>query len=178
MSLIGSVLFKFKVRNSSKVKRVLEKYDIAIASIFSKNRLQKLLLKRTKDRFLPPGTNPRAQKDPKGKTWEKLSPNTKRKINRNRSQVLVETSALWKSIQVVKQRMQGSVLQSPTGGGFSIGIRPNDPANNYARLHQFGGFVGKSRIPVRRFLGISKEDTLAVDNGVKRLLKKHGIGVS
>jgi hypothetical protein len=177
MSLIT---FTGRVSGATKVKETLENYSAAIAGVFAKNRIENLLLKRTKERFGPPGSSSNAQTSPEGRPWAPLSENTSRHTNQNRSQKLVDSGTLRDSIDVVRKNMRDSALQSPTGGGFSIGITPNSPANAYARVHQFGGYSGRNylvHIPARRFLGISSKDVVAVDTSIARFLRSKGIGV-
>lgn len=175
--------FSFAVTGASKVKTILAGYLSGIQQIFAKDRLENLIVKRTKARFGPPGSHKNAQRTPAGKPWVELSPRTKRKYNRNRRQKLVDSKSLVRAIGVVRQNMEGSALQSPTGGGFSVGILPSasQRVQRKARILNFGGFAGRGgqvRIPGRRYLGIGNEDIKAVDLMVKRAMRKFNIGVS
>lgn len=175
--------FGFAVTGASKVKNVLAGYLTGIQQIFAKDRLEKLIVKRTKARFGTPGSHKNAQRDPSGKPWVDLSPRTKRRYNRNRRQKLVDAKDLVQAIAVVRQNMTGSALQSPTGGDFSVGIAPSasQRVQRKARILNFGGYAGRNRkvrIPGRRYLGVGDEDVKAVDLMVKRVMRKFQIGVS
>jgi len=171
-----TIRFLSKITGVSKVKQVFSRITTGVQSVLAKKRLEDLLLKRTLERFDPPGSRKYAQKAPPiGKPWAPLSPYTRRKKNVNRSQKLVDTGKLRSSIGIVKRNMEGSVLQSPTGGGFSIGIKPGSKASKYARIHQFGGYAGVNRkvyIPARRYLGIDKTDIVSVQRLVNNIMKK------
>lgn len=170
-----------KVTGTKALGRKLTAYTASFATIFGGNRLENLLLERTKERFEPKGSNPNAQRSPFGDYWLPLSPETNRKTNTNTSQLLVDSGQLRDAITIVRGNMRQAAIESPGGGGFTIGVLSSSSAADYAALHQFGGFAGKNNkvfIPARPFLGISKQDSIAVDNVMVRVLKGFGIGVS
>jgi len=174
---------QFAVTGASKVKKLLDNAGVAVNNILHRgqNRLEDFILKRTKARFGTPGSSPMAQKDPYGVAWPPLSPKTKRKRNKNRSQKLVDTGQLYKSIMVIKKNMSTAALTSPTGGGFSIGVNPTFSGNSvkYAWTHQKGAFNWQGRrIPKRRFLGIGPEDVKAVREEIRRTVIESGLDVT
>lgn len=178
----GAIRVSGGVRGASKLKAVLDTTGGAITALLARDRIQSLLLKRTTDRFKPKGGN-RAQTDPNGIPWAPVKRSTveRRRYNKNKHQGLVDSQSLVKAIAIVRSRMSGSALQSPTGGGFSIGIKPGSPANKYARTHQLGGYTGTNhdiRVKARRFLGIGAGDVAAVQGLIKRVMAKSGIQVT
>lgn len=169
-----------KVRGTSKVKRHLDTAIAATSYVLHQKRLEKLLLERTQGRFQKAGDSDKiAQRDPSGRPWKALSPETLRHPRASNERKLYRDAHLLNSIAVIRSNMRSSVLQSPTGGGFRIGIRPGSPAEEYARVHQFGASnTGRSRttrVPQRRFLGIGKLDVIAVDRFINRAFKDHGL---
>jgi phage gpG-like protein len=165
--------FSGKVRGTTKLKQKLQGYATAFGAIFAKGQLEKILLERTLGRFKT--TGPTAQKDPSGTPWAPLSKETKRSYRRD--QKLVDTGGLMNSIAIVRRKMSMSELQSPTGGGFSIGV-VGEEISKYARAHQFGAMAGKGyqvRIPQRRFLGIGAGDVELVDNRIAKILLRQGL---
>jgi phage gpG-like protein len=172
----------FAVTGASKVKKLLGNVNVAVRDLLhvGQDRLEKFMLERTQQRFAPPGANPSAQKDPQGRPWAPLSRKTKRKRNKNRTQKLVDTGQLYRSIMVVKKNMAPDVLASPTGGGFSIGVNPSSSYKSvkYAWTHQKGAYNWQGRrIPKRAFLGIGPEDVAAVREHIRRTVIKSGLQV-
>ena len=147
-----------RVRNASRVRRALDDYPTIVELGLARGRVERLLLRRTKERFNPLGSSKTAQRDPSGKKWVSLSPRTRGNPNR----ILYRSGTLQESIQVLDRRMSMAALSTPSGGGFRIGVNPNSPAAGYAGVHQNGGRAGGSRIPRRRFLGVSSADATAV----------------
>lgn len=168
-----NVVISGSVSGATKLHRRLGRVTVGVDNLLGKGRLEGFLLRRVKERFKPPGGKI-AQRDPSGNPWAKLKDGTKRRINLNRSQVLVESGKLRDAIQIVRSNLSSiSALASPTGAGFYIGIPLGHEVAKYARLHNNGGRTGKGvRIPRRRFLGISREDVKAVDNLLRREMRK------
>lgn len=160
-----------RVTGANRVAAILRSYRNAIGIVIAQGRVETLLLRRTKDRFAPAGTNARAQRDPSGRPWKELAPSTLLRRKGDPKRKLYQSGALLNSIDVVRRNMTATVLRSASGGGFSIGIRPGSQADKYARIHQFGGYAGrgnKVRIPARRYLGIGKADAVAVRRMMRR----------
>ncbi|MCK5307024.1 MAG: phage virion morphogenesis protein [Zetaproteobacteria bacterium] len=156
-----------KIRGSRRVKAHLARYAAAVPAILAQGRLEKMLLRRTKDRF-------RTKKAPDGKAWKDLKDITAAQKTTGKSKPLIRSGEMYKAIEVVRSTMGEASLRSPTGAGFTIGIVGE--AVTRARAHQFGarksGKGGRSRIPQRRFLGIGKEDVTAVNRLLRRLWNK------
>jgi hypothetical protein len=150
-----------------------------VTAILMEQRIEKLLLRRTLDRFLPRGSNKRAQRGPDGKPWAALSKVTlaRRKGNKKgANQALVATSSLMKSIAIVRSNMRSQfAMTSPTGAGFTLGAELIGGARypRYGRVMQYGGWTPQGkRIPARPFLGISDDDVRAVDQMMQRIMKR------
>jgi hypothetical protein len=172
-------LFILQVKGASKVKRMLDRAILGTSFVFNQKNLERLLVERTRGRFNEAGGGGRyqsvAQRDPSGKRWKDLSPETL-ETHPNSNRILYRTGALQKSIGVVRRRMSKAQLQSPTGGGFSIGVRGGNEIQTYARVQNFGS--DERNIPARRFLGIGPGDVDAVDNFIARNFAKSGLRVS
>lgn len=173
----GKILFSARVRNTSRVKSSLAGLSAATSVALSSGRLERLLLRRTLERFQTLGANRRAQKSPEGDTWARPTKHTmrKRKLSSDSNRALFDTGALMDSISVLRSELRSkAALASPTGAGFSIGVQAGSPAEKYARLHQFGGRTKYGRVPARRYLGISAEDVKAVEDMLLRIYRTQG----
>jgi len=136
---------------------------------FAQGRLEKLLVRRTKARFLPAGTHENAQKDPSGTPWKALSPTTIRSKGA-RKPILVRSGLLHRTIRVVRSNLRSKVaVSSPTGARALIGVPAGSPAAKYAGFHQFGGVQGNTYTPQRRFLGVGPKDAAAVQRLLDRI---------
>lgn len=167
------IRFSARWRNEVKVKGLLAQAATAAQLSLAQKRLEKLLLRRTRDRFASLGDNPRAQRDPTGKVWTELAASTLRD-HKNPNQILTKSGDLRLSVKVLGKRMAPGTLFSNTGGGFRIGVSPSSPAAVYAGIHQRGR---PGHTPQRRFLGISKEDVESVQGFIDRNFVKSGIPV-
>lgn len=169
---------QIKIRGVSRVRQLLNSLENGIFESIAKGRIEKLIVKRTKDRFAPLGQNPRAQKDPVGGTWKRLATATRRRTNTDRSQVLVETTALVNSITILQLGM-GKALGRATGANSRIGVSPTamgergKPVADYAIVHQ----NGLGPMPERRFLGVSQDDAKAVEAVIQRIMRRAETGV-
>ncbi len=169
---------QISIRGVSRVRQLLNSLENGIFESIAKGRIERLIVKRTKDRFSPLGQNPRAQKDPVGGTWKRLASATRRRKNPNRSQVLVETTALRESI-VILQLGMGRALGRATGANSRVGVSPTavgergKPVAEYAIVHQ----AGMGPIPQRRFLGVSQDDAKAVEAVIQRIMSRAELGV-
>ncbi len=169
---------RVSIRGVSRVRLLTTSLRGGVFASIAQGRIEKLIVKRTKDRFAPLGANPRAQKDPVGRTWRRLAENTRRRRNRDRSQVLVETNALRNSI-VILQKGMGKALGRPTGADSRVGISPSalgsrgEPVSRYGAVHQ----AGSARVPQRRFLGVSQDDAKAVEAVIQRIMARAERGV-
>jgi len=169
---------QIKVRGASRLRQLLNSLENGIFESIAKGRIERLIVKRTKDRFAPLGTNPRAQKDPVGRTWKRLATATRRRTNTDRSQVLVETTALVNSITILQLGM-GKALGRATGANSRIGVSPTamgergKPVAEYAIVHQ----TGLGPAPERRFLGVSTDDAKAVEAVIQRIMRRAETGV-
>lgn len=158
------------VTGATKVVNRLHTIRAAAAVALTGNGLQRLLLDRTKARFL-------RQVDPNNEKWKPLSPVTADdKASRGkRPEILQRSGVLYESLAIVKRNQTN--LASPTGAGFSIGVISSsrgeygkDPSI-YGRRHQFGEGVKQ-----RRFLGMGAADIKAVDGLLRReIVKKAGL---
>lgn len=173
----GTLTFSSSTSGASRIKALLIAAEGATALALSKDRLEKLLLRRIRERLLPRGTTPRSQKDNAGKDFAPNKPATiKRRTNKRTDQALYDTGELYRSITVVRSNLRASALATPSGAGFSIGIAPGSEANKYARTVNFGGYTpkGGARIPARRFMGVGKADASAVDAMIQRTFRSAG----
>lgn len=164
------------IRGASRVRLLTASLRGGVFASIAQGRIEKLIVKRTKDRFAPLGANPRAQKDPVGKTWRRLAEATRRKKNPDRTQVLVETASLRNAI-VILQTGMGKALGRATGAASRIGVNPSalngtTRVEEYAILHQ----AGSVRLPQRRFLGVSQEDAKAVEAVIQRIMARAETG--
>jgi hypothetical protein len=170
------ITFSVKVRNTSKLLAKLAAVKGGVHSILGQGKLEAFMLRRVQMRFAPRNGNAQAQRSPDGKPWKQLKERSRRKHNQNRSQVLVDSSALRNAIKVVRSNLRSeAALASPTGAGFYIGVDKGGEVGKYARIQNNGGWSGvlhKSHIPSRRFLGVSAADIKAVDSLIKRSLLK------
>lgn len=169
---------QIRIRGASRVRLLLSSLRGGVFESIARGRIEKLLVRRWKDRFAPLGGNPRAQKDPVGKVWRRLAQGTRRKRNLDRSQLLVETGALRNSIVVLQQGM-GKALGRATGAASRIGVNPTAigasgrPTQEYAAVHQ----GGTARTPQRSFLGVSRQDAKAVEGVIQRIMRRAELGV-
>lgn len=164
------------VRGASRVRLLTASLRGGVFSSIAQGRIERLIVKRTKDRFAPLGANPRAQKDPVGKTWKRLAEATNRRKNTDRSQVLVDTATLRNAI-VILQTGMGKALGRATGAASRVGINPSALSGGrrveeYAIVHQ----AGSARVPQRRFLGVSQEDAKAVEAVIQRIMARAETG--
>ncbi len=159
------------IRGVSKVRILLSSLSGGVAESIARGRIEKLMVRRWKDRFAPIGANPRAQIDPVSKVWARLGASSTRSTNKDRSQVLVETGALRNSIVVLQQGM-GKALGRGTGASSRVGVSPTaigergKSVQEYAALHQ----AGAKSLPQRRFLGVSQADAKAVEGVIQRIM--------
>lgn len=166
------------VRGASRVRLLVNSIQNGVFESIAKGRIEKLIVRRTKDRFAPLGANPRAQKDPVGRSWARLAASTRRRRNTDRSQVLVESTALVNSIVVLQQGM-GKALGRATGAASRVGISPTalgrngKTVENYGIVHQ----AGTASTPQRRFLGVSQDDARAVEAVIQRIMRRSETGV-
>lgn len=165
------------VSGASRVRLLTSSIRGGIFASIAQGRIERLIVKRTKDRFAPLGANPRAQKDPVGKLWRRLAEGTRRRTNPDRSQLLVETASLRNAI-VILQKGMGKALGRPTGGNSRVGVNPSalnggKRVEEYAIVHQ----AGTARIPQRRFLGVSRQDAKAVEAVIQRIMSRAETGV-
>lgn len=159
------------VTGAEKVVSRLRTIRASTAVVLHGKGIENLLLRRTKERFLK-------EVDPGGVAWKALAQSTiDDKIKRNKlMKKLQRTGLLYNSIAIIKRSQ--TTLASATGAGFSIGVVNSnngeygaDPGI-YGRVHQFG----TSRVPKRRFLGISAADVKSVDGILRReILLKSGL---
>lgn len=165
------------VRGASRVRLLLSSIQGGVFESIARGRIEKLIVRRTKDRFAPLGANPRAQKDPVGKTWARLAAGTRRRKNTDRTQVLVESMALVNSIVVLQQGM-GKALGRATGAESRVGISPTALGSRGERVEQYGIVhqAGNARTPQRRFLGVSDEDAKAVEGVIQRIMRRSETG--
>ena len=169
-----------KFTGTRRVAAVIKGYREAAAVVLTQGRIEAVLLRRTKERFDTAGSSARAQTGPSGKPWKELAPATLERREGDPKRKLYQTGALRNSVAVVRKSMGRSVLQSASGGGFTIGIKPGTVADDYARIHQFGGYSGRNgkvRIPARRYLGVSKEDAVSVRRMLRREYNKSLAGI-
>lgn len=164
------------VRGAQRVRLLTSSIRGGIFASIAQGRIEKLIVKRTKDRFAPLGANPRAQKDPVGTTWRRLAATTRRRKNSDRTQVLVETATLRNSI-VILQKGMGKALGRATGANSRVGVNPSAlqggrRVEEYAIAHQ----AGTARVPQRRFLGVSQEDAKAVEGVIQRIMSRSETG--
>ena len=166
------------VRGASQVRLRTSSIRGGVFAAIAQGRIERLIVKRTKDRFAPLGGNPRAQKDPVGKTWQRLATDTKRRVSTDRSNVLTESGSLRNAI-VILQKGMGGALGRATGANSRVGVNPTAvgarsiPVQRYAEAHQ----AGTARVPQRRFLGVSKEDAKAVEALIQRIMSRSETGV-
>lgn len=172
---------KKRVTQTTRLKKKLNALRTYPEELFGQKEIQNLLLSRTKQRFTKSGTYEHSQKDPSGRKWKSigdLAAKTRKK-NKDRNQVLQDEGKLKESIKIVRDRLRAAV-SSPTGAGFDIGVTSKNPrVQARALMHQKGGwtylFGAKDylyRIPQRKFLGISKQDTDAVEDLMLGMLKR------
>lgn len=164
-------------RPLSAVKSYLERLKGLPDVVYGQKRLEKLLVRRTKARFLPAGTHENAQKDPSGRPWVRLSRERVRAKDKKYGPgkpILVATNTLHDAIKIVRSNLHSKIaLGSASGAKANIGVYAASPAAKYAGIHQTGGVSGRgSIIPQRKFLGIGKADVRAVDRLLKRMMKE------
>lgn len=121
-----------------------------------------LLLRRTLDRF-------DKEVAPDGTPWAPLAPATlerRKRLGYENNPKLVRTQTLRNSIQLIKGDVTESVFTN-TGAGVRIGVQDPEVAA-YASVQN----NGNTRIPARRFLGVSALDVRAVDGFLRRRARK------
>ncbi len=154
------------------LRRKLDLIRRDVPKILSRERLGQFLLRRMRARFLE-------EKDPDGKPWKPLSPNSK-----EGAQLLVQTGNLFKSMDVMGADRGGYSLS--TGFGFRIGIKSRRYTERfsrggsrtvdtavYGRAHQ----LGNGHVPQRRFIGIGASDVRSVSELLRRELRRAVQGV-
>lgn len=175
--MAANSFIQVSITGASRVRLLTASLRGGVFSSIAQGRIEKLIVKRTKDRFAPLGANPRAQKDPVGKTWRRLAEATRRRKNPDRSQVLTETASLRNAI-VILQTGMGKALGRATGAASRVGVSPSalsggKRVEEYAIVHQ----TGTARFPQRRYLGVSKEDAKAVEAVIQRIMARAETGV-
>ena len=160
-------LLSIEVSGARKLRRYFTAIQFGKKDIFTKGKIEELIIKRTRMRFARGGTNELAQKDPDKRSWprprQKLRSRIKGKT-RDQRQILKDTGALRDSIKAIRGKLATGVA-SPTGAGVSIGS-----SLPYARWHQLG--EPELKIPRRRFLGIGNADIRAVDKLIVGIMRK------
>ncbi|RLA05770.1 MAG: hypothetical protein DRQ47_00325 [Gammaproteobacteria bacterium] len=171
-----NTLFEFSANmtGAQRVRSMIKTAINATGAILGDKVITKKILKMQQDRFATSGI--RAQKSPDGVPWAKLSDNTKRRRNPNRSQVLTDTDKLRKAIVVARDGLK-SALKAGTGHA-EVAVRHvqnrqigKDGSVNVRYTDEYGshlqnGFVsswGGARVPARPFLGIGKQDAKEIE---------------
>lgn len=151
------------VRGAERLGRRIATIRAAVSVPVLVREANELLLRRTLDRF-------DREVDPDGKPWPALAGSTLERRKRANGFVgkpkLVQTGELRASIQLI--RGGEGTLYTNTGAGGRIGIEGDEALVGKARAHQ----RGYKNIPVRRFLGIGKNDVTAVDGLLRRTAAK------
>jgi len=154
-----------------RLNRMLETSIDALGTVLDKNKITKMILRQTQDRFAPTGTNRNAQRSPvTGSFWAGLSDSTKRKKNKNRAQKLVDKDKLRKAIYIARDTLKTAT--SVNVGVADIGVRrvvnrqifKNGTVKNYY-TDEYGGYhqEGTSKMPARAFLGVTRRDAAEVE---------------
>lgn len=161
------------VRGATKVRRALGTLGSIPELVLARQRIERLIVRRTRERFAPEGANPRAQKSPQGVPWAPLSRLTPllRSTNKGgKDQALVDTGLLRSQIGLVRGRLE-QALRSPTGASAFVGVTGS--RKDVGRLHQFGGTNDFGfPVPARPFLGIGNDDVKAVQGVINRIVAR------
>ena len=168
------VKFTGRVLVSTRIRRLVNRLNKGVRESFGQKRIENLIIRRTKDRFAPPGSSARAARTPAGRPWEPLHSSTRerRRVNVTGRELLVDTGQLRNSIRVLSGTLANAV-GTPSGLGVNIGS--NDPK---AAIHQRGGVNEQGRmVPARPFIGISQADVAAVDRAVTRIMRRNTRGL-
>ena len=151
------------VRGAEKLGKRIATIRAALSVPVIAREANELLLRRTLARF-------DREVDPDGKPWPALASETLARRNRANGYPgkpkLVQTGELRASIKLLRGG-EGSVYTN-TGAGGRIGIEGDENLVGKARAHQ----RGYGNIPVRRFLGIGRNDVTAVDGLMRRIATK------
>lgn len=155
--------------NDTKFVKGAEKLSRRIATIRNKldlpplvEEIGGLLLKRTRERF-------DKQVDPDERPWADLAPVTikiRRRLGYGPGPKLRRTGQLREAIQLIRGRADGGIFTN-TGAGIRIGVIDPEVVEKARALNR-----GTSRIPARRFLGISRLDVKAVDSFLRRIAER------
>lgn len=147
------------VRGAERLGRRIATVRAALSLPLLVRETNELLLRRTLDRF-------DREVDPDGKPWPALADTTLERRRRAGGYPgkakLVQTGELRASIQLIRGG-EGTIFTN-TGAGGRIGIEGDEELIGKARAHQ----RGLNNIPVRRFLGIGRNDITAVDGLLRR----------
>ena len=161
------------VRGASKVRRALGELGSVPELVLAQQRIERLIVRRTRERFAPAGANRRAQASPQGVPWEPLSRLTPLLRSTNKGgtdQALVDTGLLRSQIGVVRGRLEDAI-RTPTGASAFVGVTGS--RKDVGRLHQFGGTNDLGfPVPARPFLGIGDDDVKAVQGVINRIVAR------
>ena len=189
---MAGIFSKVKLYGEKQIVSLLKRAQKGVDSIFKAppsdpRGLTKTVLRMQQERFDKSG-NVRAQKDPDRKKWKGLTKNSRRKKNKDRSQLLTDTGKLRKAIFVARDELQTALV---VGTGYAlVGVRHNQNrqvsagsnttktgsakkgtvyatkfTDEYGYLHQHG--YPEGNLPKRAFLGIGAEDAKEIEYGMK-----------
>lgn len=183
-------LFEFtsKMTGADRVRQMINTAVQATGVVLGSKEISKKILKMQQDRFGT--TGPRAQRDPEGIPWAKLSKNTKRRKNKNPNQKLVDTSKLRNSIVIARDNLK-SALRVGTGHAEiavrhvqnrqisksgKVNVRYTDDYG--ARLQE--GFTSSwgGEAPPRPFLGVGKGDAREIEKYMTETLNRFFVNFS
>jgi len=162
------------VRGASRLKRKLQSVAASLVGPAVVLRMEKILVNRTKRRFI-------TKTDPRGVPWAPWKAGTEERRQRElksgravvtafgaaHSGILVLTGELANSIQVMRAG-QNKGFGLGTGAGFRIGS-----TSPKARIHQMG--LPSRNIPARKFLGITRRDSTAIERMLLRVARATGL---
>ena len=162
------------VQGVSRLKQKLASIPKMLMGPLVVKRIEKVLLNRTKRRFI-------TKTDPRGIPWAPLSQARWERRARERKRqgfkqtpfaiahngILVFTGQLADSIKIYRAgNRQGFAVR--TGAGFRIGTE-----HPSARRHHYGD--PKKNLPARKFLGITRRDSTAIERLMLRVAKQAGL---
>lgn len=166
-------IIKATVTGDQRLKATLAAVTDGLLTAAMARRIEELLLKRTKRRFI-------TKTNPAGVPWAALKGSTldrrSRKVRAggwNPSAfgiahygILVFEGRLADSIRII--RSGRARFATATGAGFRIGT--DHPA---AKLHQYGDSA--RNVPARKFLGVTRRDSSAIERLLLRQAKLLGL---